>query len=266
MAGNPRTVGVRLAAGPHGERGGTTVEDQHGRRGLREVWQQYEGLVGAVLLFGGLAVIVLLGSDLGLTPLNYLVVFAGIIGVLGLWWAGVGLLYTLGPACRIRWRRLRTIAAAARQRPRAVFVPGYAGQGMYALANQRGVLPRSWRRGWGSDMQMVLAVLPDRVEVWVHSSEEPLWSVRRVAQGVRIERVTVQEYYGTDVDRDELWFRDGEAAAGVFPQYAVRPLNLRDYPALDLERALRETGLSPGDVPRRDRSDTRGKERDPSEE
>jgi len=98
---------------------------------------------------------------------------------------------------------------------------------------------------------MVLDVLPDTVEVWVRSAQEPLWSVRRVEHGVRIERTTVQTYYGTDDDLDELWFRDGEAAAGIFPEYAARLLNLRDYPAVDLERALREIGLPPGDVPRR---------------
>lgn len=189
---------------------------------------------------------------------------AVLVGAFVLWWTGVGLLYALGPARRARWRRRRTVAAAARHSPGAVLVPGYAGQGMYALAHQRGVLPRSWRRAWESDLQMVLAVLPDRVEVWVPGTKEPLWSVRRVEHGVWIERVTVQTYYGTDDDRDELWFRDGEAAAGIFPGYAERLLNLRDHPAEDLERALRETGLSPGGVPRRDRSDPRGDGRDAS--
>ncbi|MEU4361474.1 hypothetical protein [Promicromonospora sp. NPDC023987] len=222
--------------------------DRHGRRRLRELWHEYEGLIGGTLLFGALAVIVLLGSGVERTPLNFLVALAGVVGVLVLWWAGVGLVYMLGPASRTRWRRLRTIRAAARRSPGAVFVPGYAGHGMSALADERGVLPRSWRRAWASELQVVLAVLPDRVEVWVHGAQEPLWSVRRVEHGAAIERGTVQSDYGRDDDRDVLWFRDGAAAAGVFPQYTVRLLILRDYPALDLRRALRETGVLPDDV------------------
>lgn len=227
---------------------------QGSRRRLRNLWQEYQGLVGATLLFGVIALFFLLGSDLEITPLNYLVVLACAIGVLVLWWTGVGLFYALGPGRRIRWRRLETTAAAARQHPAAVLVPGYAGAGMYGLAAERGVLPRSWERSRQSDMQVVLAVLPDRVEVWVHSAQEPLWSVRRVEHGARIERATVQEYYGTDRDRDELWFRDGEASAGVFPEYTQRPVVLRDHPALDLERALREIGLPPDDLPPHDLS------------
>lgn len=172
-------------------------------------------------------------------PLTYLAVLAaGLV----LWWVGVLLLYALGPARRTWWRRRRTVAAAARRHPGAVLVPGYAGAGMYATADRRGVLPRSWRRAWESDRPMVLAVLPDRVEVWVPGVGEPLWSVRRVENGARVRHMTVQEYYGTNRGRDELWFSDAEASAGIFPEYVVRLVNVRNHPAEDLARALRETG------------------------
>ncbi|WP_129786598.1 hypothetical protein [Promicromonospora panici] len=231
------------------------MPDQRGSEWPRKLWREYEGLIGAVLLFGGMALIFLLGSDAPVSVLNYLLALGGTVGVFVLWWVGVGLLFAVGTGRRIRWRRRRTMAAAARRHPGAVLVPGYAGQGMYGRADARGVLPRSWRKEWESDMQVVLAVLPDRAEVWVHSAKEPLWSVPRVEHGVRIERVTVQTYYGHDNDRDELWFDDGTDRAGVAVEYKVRVLVLKDYPALDLEQSLREIGLSPGDLPRLDRTE-----------
>jgi hypothetical protein len=228
------------------------MPDQRVRTRLRELWREYEGLIGAVLLFGGLALVFLLFSDAPFTLLNYLIALGGAVG-LGVLWVAQLLLIGVCLGSRSRWRRRRTIAAAVRRHPGAVFVPGHAGHGMYSLAHERGVLPRGWRRGWPDEQRMVLVVLPDRVEVWVHGARNPLWSVRRVEDGVRVEHVTIQSDGGSESDREELWFDDGVVSAGVAPEYTVRLLLLRDYPALDLERALREIGLSPDDVPRLDR-------------
>jgi hypothetical protein len=243
------------------------MPDQRDDGRLRELWQEYGALIGGALLFGLVALFFLLGSGAPLSPPNYLLALGGTVGVYVLWWIGVALVVAAGPGRRTRWRRRRTLAAAARRRPGAVLVPGYAGKGMYDQADERGVLPRTWRRAWQDDRQVVLAVLPDRVEVWVHGAEEPLWSVRRVEHGVRIERTTVQSGYEHDTDRDELWFDDGAASAGIAPEYKMRALILRDHKALDLERALREIGLSPDALPRSDRSgSSRRDEPGPSEE
>lgn len=227
------------------------MADRQGRGRLRELWEEHEFLVMMAFVVGVLAVIIMVGEGMEPTPLNFLVAVGLVVGVWVLWWVAVGVLYTLGPGRRIRWRRRRAGAAAARRHPGAVLVPGFAAGSMYGLVLDRRAEPRAWRKSWGSELQVVFAVLPDRVEVWVPGEPEPLWSVRRIEGGVRIERASVQSDYGTDIERDELWFRDGEAAAGIFPEYATRLLVLRDYPAEDLERALREIGLEPGDVPRK---------------
>lgn len=234
------------------------MPDQRLPTTLRKLWQDYGWLIGIVLLFGLLALVGLLASGAGFTPGNYLLAVGAVLGVAGLW---IGQMLVIGICLGTvtRWRRRRTIAAGARRRPGAVFVPGHAGHGMYSRAEERGVLPRVWRRTTQSDRQIVLAVLPDRVEVWAYRVREPLWSVHRVEHGVRIERVRVLSGE-SDIDRDELWFDDGTASAGVAPEYAVRLLLFRDYPTLDLERALREIGLSPDAVPRLDRSAVSGGE------
>ena len=130
-------------------------------------------------------------------------------------------------------RRAGAVAAhVARLRPGAVVVPGFTTSETLDEARAAGADTRGIAGVGGSPA--ALAVVGDRVEVWVRREQEPRWTVRRVPGGVS----PVDAVYGS---RGTAGVRvaDGGAAVTVVPAY--RPLRATGGLAGDdVARAVRE--------------------------
>ncbi|MGF0115716.1 hypothetical protein ACQFYA_05210 [Promicromonospora sp. Marseille-Q5078] len=130
-------------------------------------------------------------------------------------------------------RRAGAVAAhVARLRPGAVVVPGFTTSETLDEARAAGADTRGIAGVGGSPA--ALAVVGDRVEVWVRREPGPRWTVRRVPGGV----APVGAVYGT---RETAGVRvaDGGAAVTVVPAY--RPLRATGGLAGgDVARAVRE--------------------------
>ncbi|MFI2103645.1 hypothetical protein ACH436_10145 [Isoptericola sp. NPDC019693] len=135
-------------------------------------------------------------------------------------------------------RRAGAVAGhVARQRPGAVVVPAFTtsetlDEARAAGASTRGIAPMG-----GSPA--ALAVVGDRVEVWVRREPGPRWAVRRAPGGT----TQVGAVYGTR-ETPALRVADGGATVTVVPAY--HPLRAAGGLARDdVAHAVREVSLAP---------------------
>jgi hypothetical protein len=139
-------------------------------------------------------------------------------------------------------RRVSGLAQhVARRRPGAVLIPAVTAGEMPDLAGSLGVS----RRGLGGQggSPVALAVLPDRVEVWLRGDEAPRWWVARTASTtVRVAPAV----FGAR-RRDAVWVEDTGAALAVQPAY--RPLRAQCGAArAELERCVQELAATQSSV------------------
>lgn len=88
---------------------------------------------------------------------------------------------------------------------------------------------------------IALAVLPDRVEVWVRGDQRPRWAVRRADAEIGVESL---RFPGQTPDLPGIRMSDGERSVHFIPYY---PDIRRRRQVAHLERALHDLGENPAD-------------------
>lgn len=139
-------------------------------------------------------------------------------------------------AVPILLRRLDILVQfVSRARPGAAIIPGSGSKETRRDARRVGV---SARRLGGTSI-LVLAVLPDHMEIWARKDLAPRWTISRA--GAEIEIISI-EHTGVGLNTRSLpglRVSDGERSVHLFP----------GYPGLDRpasrERALRDLGADP---------------------
>lgn len=134
-------------------------------------------------------------------------------------------------------RRVRRLAdRVAELRPGAVVIPAYTTAETALEARALGVSSRKWNDMGGTPV--VLAALPDRVEVWARGEDRPRWWVMRVApfppQAVR-GSIGVRR-------PPSLRVVDGHAQVTVAPAYSAVRATFSGSQA-DLARAMTALGV-----------------------
>lgn len=141
------------------------------------------------------------------------------------------------------------VSNVRRRRPRARLVPGVIGKNMAGLARSYGASGDDWvkpNRGL-----MVLAVRRNNVEVWGVGDARPRWRVRRVPGAVSVVSTEFRvQSVNRAFEREELWVDDGERSVRIVPLYAMK---WKPDVRADLERALRDLGIAPEVVRRKNR-------------
>jgi hypothetical protein len=132
--------------------------------------------------------------------------------------------------------RVRTLARRVeRLRPGAVVIPAYTTVETSLDAIASGGSNRRWNQMGGTPV--VLAALPDRVEVWALREERPRWAVMRRAQ---FPPVAVRGVVG--VRRPPaLHLTDGSSRVTVVPAYSAVRATMSGSQA-DLARAMSALG------------------------
>lgn len=131
-------------------------------------------------------------------------------------------------------RRDRLMTRVVRARPAATVIPGYCSSDLRDDAIRAGVPTRGLAAFFTTTL--ALAVLDDRVEVWIRGDRQPRWSVRRAGADVSLHRVWMGRSHALGIR-----VSDGDAAVTFVPHHE----GVLGFARLD--RALRELGEDPGD-------------------
>lgn len=202
------------------------------RKHRRRLW--LGGTLGALLAVVGIATGLRYQSATGTSSDERLTLLVGgtVTGVLI-----VGAVIAI--AVPILFRRLDILVQfVSRARPDAAIIPGSGSKQTRRDARSAGV---SARRVGGTSI-LVLAVLPDQIEVWARKDLTPRWTIRRTGAQVGVVQV---EHAGVGLETRRMAgirVSDGERSVHFFP----------GYPGLDRpasrERALRDLGADPDHI------------------
>ncbi|MGC5167665.1 hypothetical protein [Luteimicrobium sp. DT211] len=139
-------------------------------------------------------------------------------------------------------RRIGALARrVARRRPGAAVVPASAAAEMADVALALGASRRGISGQGGS--VVAVAVLPDRLEVWVGKDDEPRWSVPRVQ--VASVHVASAVFGARHRDAVQVTVRSGAVVLAVVPAYRPMRSMAGSASRQDLERAVREISGAP---------------------